>query len=125
MLLGDAPPAPAPSASSIVTCFCFLAPHRCGSRGLTGTWPDVYGFIKPPDSDERWRVRQHGAFPILHEALAIRAATTRYGSTWILWSGAAVNHITKETFDEFFERTHSMHDYLNTRATKKKGSIVK
>ena len=36
------------------------------------TWSDVCRFLKPPDSSECWRVRQHGAFPILHEALGIR-----------------------------------------------------
>ena len=30
----------------------------------------------------------------------IRAAITKYGSTWILWSGAAVNHILKDTSDD-------------------------
>ena len=37
----------------------------CGGPGaVPGTWSD--------DSYERWRVRQHGAFPIHHEALGIR-----------------------------------------------------
>ena len=34
-----------------------------GPGAVRGTWSDVCGFIKPPDSGERWRVRQHGAFP--------------------------------------------------------------
>ena len=33
---------------------------------------DVCGFLKPPESDQQWKVRQHGAFSILHEALGIR-----------------------------------------------------
>ena len=27
---------------------------------------DVCGFLKPPDSHERWKVRLHGAFSITH-----------------------------------------------------------
>ena len=42
-----------------------------GPGAVRGTWSDVCGFIKPPDSSERWRVRQHGAFPVRHEALGI------------------------------------------------------
>ena len=43
-----------------------------GPGAVPGTWSDVCGFIKPPDSNERWSVRQHGAFPIRHEALSTR-----------------------------------------------------
>ena len=32
----------------------------------------VCGFLKPPDSDERWKVRQHRAFSIPPEAPGIR-----------------------------------------------------
>ena len=43
---------------------------------------------------------QRGAYPILHEALGIRQTDQschhEVGSTWILWSGAAVGHITKD-----------------------------
>ena len=42
-----------------------------GPGAVPGTWSDVCGFLKPLDSSERWTVRQHGAFPILHEALGI------------------------------------------------------
>ena len=77
LLLGDAQRAPAHSASSkkpssILTCPCLLTPHRCGVQGLCLVrWSDVCGFINPPDSNERWSVQQHGAFPIRHEALSI------------------------------------------------------
>ena len=37
-----------------------------GLRAVPDKWADVCGFIKPPVSDPRWRVRQHGAFSILH-----------------------------------------------------------
>ena len=71
----SASPAPAPSASSkklspIVTCLCLLAPW--GRGAVPGAWSDVCGFIKPPDSNERRRVRQYGAFTIHHEPLNIR-----------------------------------------------------
>ena len=38
----------------------------------SGKWTDVCGFLKPPDSDGPWTVRQHGAVSIPHEALGIR-----------------------------------------------------
>ena len=43
-----------------------------GPGAVPGTWADVCGFLKLPDSDGRWKVRQHGAFSIPHEALGIR-----------------------------------------------------
>ena len=43
-----------------------------GPGAVPGGWADVYGFLKPPDSNERWRVRQNGACPVHHEALGIR-----------------------------------------------------
>ena len=43
-----------------------------GPGAVPGKWTDVCGFLKPPDSDERWKVRQHGAFSIPHEAPGIR-----------------------------------------------------
>ena len=81
------------------------SPPLWGPEAVPGMWADVCGFLKRPDSHERWKVRQHDAFSIPHEALGIRqtirAAITRYGSTWILWNGAAFNHITKNTIDEY------------------------
>ena len=59
--------------SPIRTCRCHLAPHRCGDQ--VQCWengPDVCGFIKPPDSREKWQVRLHGAFSIHHNTLAFR-----------------------------------------------------
>ena len=47
-------------------------PPLWGPGSIPGKWADVCGFLKPPDSDGRWKVRQHGAFSILHEALGIR-----------------------------------------------------
>ena len=43
-----------------------------GPRAIPGKWGDVCGFLKHPDSDGQWQVRQHGAFSIPHEALGIR-----------------------------------------------------
>ena len=43
-----------------------------GPGTVPGTWSDVCGFFKPPDSYDRWKVREHGACSILHEALGIR-----------------------------------------------------
>ena len=35
-----------------------------GRGAIPGNWADVCGFLKPPDSDGQWKVRQHGAFSI-------------------------------------------------------------
>ena len=43
-----------------------------GPGAVPGMWADVCGFLKRPDSDERWKVRQHGALSIPHEAPGIR-----------------------------------------------------
>ena len=40
---------------------------------VRGTWSDVYGFLKPQDSYECWKARQHGAFSIPHEASGLRS----------------------------------------------------
>ena len=42
-----------------------------GPEAVPGMWADVCGLLKRPDSHERWKVRQHGAFSIPHEALGI------------------------------------------------------
>ena len=39
---------------------------------VPGTWSNVCRFLKPLDSYERWKVRQHGAFSTYHEALGLR-----------------------------------------------------
>ena len=80
-----------------------------GPGSIPGCWADVCGFLKPPESDQYWKVRLHGAFSITHKALGLRptcarpikAATTRHGSTSNSSIGAALNHITKDTIDEF------------------------
>ena len=62
-------------AEAFVHCDLPLPPGPTplwGPGAVPSTWSDVCGFIQHPDSNERWRVRQHGAFPIHHEALGIR-----------------------------------------------------
>ena len=55
-----------------VPCRCLLAPHRCGVQGQCRVRGRTCGFLKPLNSNELWRVRQHGAFPIPHEAPGIQ-----------------------------------------------------
>ena len=43
-----------------------------GPKAVPGEWADVCGFLKPPDSHERLKVRQHGAFSIPHDTLGLR-----------------------------------------------------
>ena len=47
-------------------------PLLWGSAAVPGKLTDVCGFLKPPDSDGQWKVRQHCAFSNHHEALGIR-----------------------------------------------------
>ena len=48
-------------------------PTQLWRRGaVPGKWADVCGFLKPPDSDVRWKARQQEAFSIPHEAPGIR-----------------------------------------------------
>ena len=39
---------------------------------VPGEWADVCGFLKPPDSHEKWKGRLHGAFSIHHSTLGLR-----------------------------------------------------
>ena len=52
---------------------------------VPGEWTDVCGFLKPPDSHERWTVRMHGAFSMHHSTFDLRekikAACTRHSLT--------------------------------------------
>ena len=71
-LLGDAPPAPAPSEplkkSSPTDLILPPGPTPLFGPGVVpGTWSDVCGFIKPPDSNERWKVRQTDQQSCHHE----------------------------------------------------------
>ena len=43
-----------------------------GPGGVPGDWADVCGFIKPPDSHEKWQVHLHGAFSIRHNTSVLR-----------------------------------------------------
>ena len=48
-----------------------------------GEWADVCGFIKPPESQNEWQVRMHGAFSVPYSTLGLRkrikVAITRCG----------------------------------------------
>ena len=39
---------------------------------VAGEWTDVCGFVKPPNSCDKWKVRLHGAFTIPRETLGLR-----------------------------------------------------
>ena len=69
-----------------------------GPGAIPGEWADVCGFLKPPDSDGQWKVRQHGAFSIPHEALG-RVAITKPGSTSTLSNGTTNSHTAKNTIE--------------------------
>ena len=50
---------------------------------VPGTWSDVCGFLKLPDSDECWKVRHHGAFSIPYEALHFRSKGASCHEVWL------------------------------------------
>ena len=57
-----------------------------------GDWAGVCGFLKPPDSFERWKVRQQGAFSIPHDTLGLRPKGQRcHHEVWLHL--AFVNHL--------------------------------
>ena len=68
------------SISIIEEAFCRLCfadasslhHHPGGPGAVLGMWADVCGFLNHPDSDGRWKIRQHGAFSLPHETLGIR-----------------------------------------------------
>ena len=43
-----------------------------GQGAVSSESADVCGFLKPPDSHERWKVRLHGVFSITPSTLGIR-----------------------------------------------------
>ena len=52
---------------------CLLTPHRCGAQEQCQVIGQTFvGFLKPPDSYGRCKVRQHGAFSIPHDAQGLR-----------------------------------------------------
>ena len=52
---------------------CLLTPHRCGAQEQCQVIGKTYvGFLKPPDSYGRWKVRQYGAFSILQDTQGLR-----------------------------------------------------
>ena len=50
----------------------------CGPGAVPGDWGDVCGFLKPLDPYERWKIRQHGAFSIHHDARGLRPKDQSY-----------------------------------------------
>ena len=43
-----------------------------GPGSIAGNWADFCGFLKPPESDQHWNVRLHGAFSIPRDVLGLR-----------------------------------------------------
>ena len=53
-----------------------------GPGSIPGCWADVYGFLKPPESDQHWKVRLRGAFSIPHKAPGLRPTDQSHHETW-------------------------------------------
>ena len=70
---------------------------------------------KPPDSDERWKVRQHGAFSIPHEAPGIRQTDQScHNEVWlhldfVEWRSAQSHHAKHDRRILFKERSALYH----------------
>ena len=73
---------------------------------VPGDWADLCGFLKPPNSYGRWKVRQHGAVTIPHDVLAsaqkIKAAIMKCGNTWCLFISMATTNREKGTSNGCF-----------------------
>ena len=77
-------------------------PPLWGPGSIPGKWADACGFLKPPDSDGQWKVRQHGAFSIPREALGIRPTDQScHHEAWLHLdlNGAANIHTAKDTIE--------------------------
>ena len=60
-----------------------------GSGNVPAEWADVRGFIKPPNTDNEWQIRGHGAFEINRDILGIRPTDqSRRHEVWIHLSHA-------------------------------------
>ena len=70
--------------------------RRPGS--IPGCWADVCGFLKPPESDQYWKVRLHVAFSIPHKTLGLRPTDQScHHKTWlhldcVVWRSAQSHH---------------------------------
>ena len=76
-----------------------LALHHCGGPGsIPGCWADVCGFLEPPESDQYWKVRLHGAFSIPHKTPGLRPTDQScHHETWLHldfvdWRSAQSHH---------------------------------
>ena len=94
---------------------------------VPGTWSDVCGFIKPPDSNERWRVRQHGAF-LFHHLISLgikqdRSELPPRGMAPLGSCGVARQSITprKTQSTNYLERTFSAVPLQQTERSHKRG----
>ena len=91
--------APSTKPLQIVRCQHRRAQHHCGDPDQFQTdWADVCGFLKPPDSDQFWKVRMHGAFSIPRKALGPRPTDQScHPETWLHldfvdWSNSQSHH---------------------------------
>ena len=90
-----------------------------GPGAVQGTWSDLCGFLKRPDSYKCWKVRQHGAFSIPYEALGLRSKDQschhECRCTWISLTTTAAMNCVKNTNNGF----SSKKGLLLTNAAKK------
>ena len=49
-----------------------------GPGGVPGEWADVCGFVKPPESQNEWQVRLHGAFSIPCSTLGLEEKDQKF-----------------------------------------------
>ena len=69
-----------------------------GPGSIPGCWGDVCGFLKPPESDQYWKVRPHCAFTIPHKAPGLRPTDQScHNETWLHvefvdWRSAQSHH---------------------------------
>ena len=93
---------------------------------VAGEWTDVCGFVKQPNSCDKWKVRLHGAFTIPRETLAsvqeIKVATSKCGCTCTLLATSKLALLEEITSNGSFSKKGPVH----TRQTKRKaGTMMK
>ena len=88
-----------------------------GPGDVAGEWPDVCGFIKPPNTANEWHFRCPGAFEINREVLGIRPTDQScHHEVWI-----HLSHVNARLVDQYRSR-NALRDEQDWRQGKKTGN---
>ena len=89
-----------------------------GPRNVPGEGADVCGFIKPPNTDNEWQTRGHGAFEINRDVFGIRP--TRQSCHYVAW--IHLSHVNARVVDQYRTR-NAVRSEQHRRQGKKRQSL--